>query len=46
MNLTNKIVKNSMPLCNTIIEIGGEEKKISIYNVDIEAPLYNMNNFE
>ncbi len=38
-------LKESSPVTNSIIEIGGEEKKVNIYNIDINAPLYNMKNF-
>ncbi len=38
-------LKESSPITNSIIEIGGEEKKINIYNISIDAPLYNMKNF-
>ena len=38
-------LKDSTPVTNTIIEIGGEEKKVNIYNISIDAPVYNMKNF-
>lgn len=38
-------LKESTAITTTIIDIGGEEKKVDIYNISIDAPVYNMKNF-